>query len=572
MSGGSGSGGLVGEGPRSGGSANTISATKGLSTTSVRKFDCIVVGGGHNGLVCATYLARGGRSVVVLEAADRVGGAAVTREFAPDFRVSACAHLLHLMPESLVRELRLDSHGLRLAADRMPTSALSVDGAPLRIDSENTAALYQCSPRDATAFPGYAALLQRLARALQPIFETAPPRLGTDSWQDRFALARLGLRLRRLGRRDMRELLRIGGMCVQDLLDEHFETPLLKGALGFDAVLGSNFGPRSPGSVFTLLYRMAATGAAGGSLALPEGGLGALSAALAKAAIAAGVVIRTEAPVGRILVQEDRAAGVILQSGEPVLAASVISSADPKTTFLRLLGSEYLDTGFVRRVTHLRARGLAAKLHLALDRLPQFSGLDTNGLRGRLLLAPSLEYVERAFNHAKYGEFSAAPILEITVPSVADSTLAPAGKHVLSAVVQYVPYQLAAGSWEQEKERLTNLVIGILESHAPGLRESVCGAELLTPADIEKEFRISGGHWHHAELALDQFLMVRPVPGAAQYRTPLEGLFLCGAGSHPGGGVMGLAGRNAARQVMSESATHAARGRDREATSAQGTA
>ena len=515
------------------------------------KYDCIVIGGGHNGLVCANYLARGGRSVLVLEAADRVGGAAVTREFAPDFRVSACAHLLHLMPESLIRELSLGAHGLHLVAERMPTTALSGDGAPLLIDAVNTAALEERSPSDAVALQMYTMLLQRLAEALQPVFETTPPRLGTDFWQDRFALARMGLRVRALGRRDMRELLRIGGMCVQDLLDEYFEAPLLKGALGFDAVLGSNFGPRSPGSVFTLLYRMAAAGAAGSSLTLPEGGLGALSEALAKSAIDAGVVIRTEAPVERILVHEDRAAGVVLKSGEQMLAGTVISSADPKTTFLRLLGSEYLDTGFVRRVKHLRARGLAAKLHLALDRLPQFTGLDATALRGRMLVAPSLEYVERAFNHAKYGEFSAAPILEITVPSVADASLAPAGQHVLSAVVQYVPYQLATGGWEQEKERLTNLIIGILDGHAPGLRESVRAAELLTPADIEREFRISGGHWHHAELALDQFLMVRPVPGAAQYTTPLEGLFLCGAGAHPGGGVMGIAGRNAARQVLS---------------------
>jgi phytoene dehydrogenase-like protein len=525
-----------------------------------RKFDCIVIGGGHNGLVCATYLARGGRSVLVLEAADRVGGAAVTREFAPDFRVSAGAHLLHLMPESLVQELSLGKQGLRLVAEHMPTTALSGDGAPLLIDPEQPAALAARSPADAAALQAYSTRLRRLAEALQPMFETVPPRLGTDSWQDRLALLRLGLRLRRLGRRDMRELLRIGGMCVQDLLDEHFETPLLKGALGFDAVLGANFGPRSPGSVFTLLYRMAAAGAGGGSLALPMGGLGALSDALAKAAIDAGVVIQTGAPVERILVHEDRAAGVVLQSGEALSAAALVSSADPKTTFLRLLGSEYLDTGFVRRVTHLRTRGLAAKLHLALDRLPEFAGLDPGALRGRMLVAPSLEYVERAFNHAKYGEFSAAPILEITVPSVVDPTLAPAGKHVLSAIVQYVPYALAGGTWEHEKERLANLVIGMLDSHAPGLRKSVLTAELLTPVDIEREFRITGGHWHHAELALDQFLMVRPVPGAAQYRTPLDGLFLCGAGAHPGGGVMGIAGRNAARQVLS--ATHASRGRE----------
>jgi phytoene dehydrogenase-like protein len=503
--------------------------------------------------------------VLVLEAADRVGGAAVTREFSPGFSVSACAHLLHLMPESLSRELSLGARGLRLIAERMATTALCADGAPLRIDPENPTALAERSPADAAAYPGYNARLRRLAEALQPVFEEALPRLGTSSWRDRLSLLRLGLRIRRLGRKDMRELLRIGGMCVQDLLDEHFETPLLKGALGFDAVLGANAGPRSPGSVLTLLYRMAAAGAAGNSLAQPAGGLGALSDALAGAAINAGAVIRTGAIVDRILVREDRAAGVLLQSGEQITAGSVVSSADPKTTFLHLLGTEYLDTGFVRRIVHLRARGLAAKLHLALDRLPQFTGLDEAALRGRLLLAPSLEYVERAFNHAKYSEFSAAPILEITVPTLTDSTLAPPGKHVLSAVVQYVPYRSATEGWEQEKERFTNLVVETLESHAPGLGGSIHAAELLTPADIEREFRISGGHWHHAELALDQFMMVRPVPGAAQYRTPLDGLFLCGAGSHPGGGVMGVAGRNAAREMM-KGATHASHGRGRKAT------
>ena len=514
------------------------------------RYDCIVVGGGHNGLVCATYLARGGRSVLVLEAADQVGGAAITREFWPGFKVSAGAHLLHLMPEALIHELSLGRHGLRLAAEGMPTTALSVDQAPLLVDPVNPAALESRSSADAAALPEYSALLRRLGAALQPVFEMTPPRLGTDSWHDRLALLRMGMRLRRLGRRDMRELLRIGGMCVHDLLEEYFETPLLKGALGFDAVLGTSLAPRSPGSVFTLLYRMAAASAAGASLTLPGGGMGALSNALAKAAIEVGVVIRTGSPVERILVREDRAAGVVLESGEQVLSSAVVSNADPKTTFLRLLGPEYLDAGFVRRVGHLRARGLTAKLHLALDRLPTFTGVDPTALGGRMLVAPSSDYIERAYNHSKYGEFSTAPIVEVTVPSAVDDSLAPGGKHVLSAVVQYVPYQLAAGSWDLHRGRLTDVVVDLLEAHAPGLRRSVLATELLTPADIEREFRISGGHWHHAELALDQFLMVRPVPGAAQYRTPLEGLFLCGAGTHPGGGVMGVAGRNAAREVL----------------------
>jgi phytoene dehydrogenase-like protein len=519
--------------------------------SSASRYDCIVIGGGHNGLVCATYLASGGRSVLVLEAADRVGGAAITREFAPGFRVSACAHLLQMMPRALIEELRLGARGLSLAAEGMPTVALSPDGAPLSVGPAGLAAR---SDADAKAYPAYAAQLQRFAHALSPLLGAAPPRLGTQDWSDRLGLLRLGWQIRRLGRHDMRELLRIIGMNVFDFLEEHFETPLLKGALGFDAVLGTNLGPRSPGSVFTLLNRLAAAAGADRPWpAQPKGGLGALSDALANAAAAAGVTVRTGTAVGRIVVEEDRAAGVRLLSGETIAADIVISSADPKTTFLGLVGSEYLDAGFVRRVTHLRTRGLAAKLHLALDRRPRFTGLEPAALGGRLLIAPSLDYLEHAYNHAKYREFSAQPSLEITLPTVNDPALAPAGQHVLSAVVQYAPYTLAAG-WENERGRFTDRVIDTLEVYAPQLRRSIVAAELLSPLDIERQFRIVGGHWHHAELALDQFYMVRPVPGAAQYGTPVRGLFLCGAGCHPGGGVMGTAGRNAARQILEKAA------------------
>jgi phytoene dehydrogenase-like protein len=512
------------------------------------RYDCVVIGGGHNGLVCAAYLAKSGRSVLVLEAAEQVGGAAVTREFAPGYRVSSCAHLLHLMPQSLIAELDLGAHGFKLANNAMPTSALSPSGTPLALGVGDGGTLAGASRADALAYPEYVARLRRLARALHPIMTSVPPRLGTDAWSDRLALLGMAWRVRRLGRRDMRELLRIVGMNVYDLLEEHFDTPLLKGALGFDAVLGSNFGPRSPGTVLTLLYRLAAHDGSS-VLAQPVGGLGALSEALAKAAIAAGATIRTASPVGRIAVQEDRVHGVVLKSGEVVAADVVISSCDPKTTFLGLLGSDQLDTGFVRRVTHLRTRGLAAKLHLALDARPNFAGLGAEALAGRLLIAPSLESIERAYNHAKYAEFSSDPIFEITVPSVNDPSLAPAGKHVLSAIIQYAPYTLAAG-WDRQQERFTDIAIAALERYAPGLRASISRAQLLTPLDIEREFRITGGHWHHVDLAFDQFFMVRPLPGAAQYRTPVAGLYLCGAGCHPGGGVMGTAGRNAARQVL----------------------
>jgi phytoene dehydrogenase-like protein len=511
-------------------------------STTPSRFDCIVIGGGHNGLVCAATLARAGRSVLVVEAHHQVGGAALTREFAPGFQVSACAHLVHLMPAALVEELRLSSHGLTWAAQSMPTTALVTDGAPLAIGAGLQGA-------DATAYGRYSEQMGRFARALVPLLSRVPPRLGTGDWRDALSLLGLGWRIRRLGRHDMRELLRIGGMNVHDLLEEQFESPALQGALAFDAVLGTNFGPRSPGTVLTLLYRLAAEAAGGGALSQPQGGVGALCDALAGAACAAGAVIRTAAPVARILVEADRAAGVVLETGERIEAGAVISSADPKTTFLQLLGARYLDTGFVRRVDHLRARGLAAKLHLALDRAPQFAGLNAAALGGRLLIAPSLQYLERAYNHAKYGEYSSAPAMEITVPTINDAGLAPAGKHVLSAIVQYVPYALR-DSWLKQRDRFTDLCVGTLENYAPGLRSSIVSAELLTPLDIEQEFRISGGHWHHGELAFDQFFMVRPVPGAAQHRTPLPGLFLCGAGCHPGGGVMGTAGRNAAQQIL----------------------
>jgi phytoene dehydrogenase-like protein len=516
-------------------------------------YDCIVIGGGHNGLVCAATLARGGRRVVLLEAASQVGGAALTREFAPGYRVSAGAHLLHLMPAQLLRELQLESHGLEWAAQGMTTTALVSGGAPLVLGSErgSTGSGPDLSPADAQAYSAYVARMRRFAAALAPIFSRPPPRLGTDAWSDRLGLLRVGWQLRKLGRRDMRELLRIGGMNVYDLLQENFDSAALKGALGFDAVLGANFGPRSPGTVLTLLYRLAAESAAASGLSQPKGGMGALCNALAKAAAAAGAEIRTAAPVAGILVDGDRAAGVVLESGERIAARSVISSADPKVTFLRLLGARHLDTGFVRRVNHIRSRGLAAKLHLALNRLPVFGGAGEASLRGRLLIAPSLQHIEHAYNHSKYGEFSAQPVMEITVPTVNDPALAPAGHHVLSAIVQYAPYELKEG-WQGGRQRFIDTALGTLEQYAPGLRSSVVRAELLTPPDMEQEFRISGGHWHHGDLAFDQFLMVRPVPGAAQYRTPLDGLFLCGAGCHPGGGVMGLAGRNAAQQVLEQ--------------------
>ncbi len=511
------------------------------------RYDSIVIGAGHNGLVCAAYLARGGQKVLVLEAADHVGGAAVTREFTPGFRVSAGAHVLHLLQRGLVNDLALSKHGLSLAAEAIPSTALSPDGAHIALNGGGGLA-----GADAAAYAPFMARLRRMASHLRPMLEAAPPRLGTNAWADQSALLRMAWQVRSLGRADMSELLRIIGMNVYDLAEDNFQSDVLRGAIAFDAVLGSNAGPRAPGTVLNLLYRLGAESGAT-AMAQPRGGMGALSDALAGAAGAAGVTIRTGARVARVLVRDDRAAGVLLENGEALEAGAIISSAGPRTTFLKLLGTEYLDTGFVRRVTHFRDKGLTAKLHLALSQAPAFTGLDAASLCGRLILAPSLDYIENAFNPTKYGEASTQPAIEITVPTAADPSLAPDGQHVLSAIVQYAPYAPKDG-WEALRQPFLDHIIETIEALAPGLRASIVAAELLTPPDIERAFNMDGGHWHHGELAFDQFFMVRPVPGAAQYQGPVSGLYLCGAGAHPGGGVMGLAGRNAARQVLRKAA------------------
>jgi phytoene dehydrogenase-like protein len=509
----------------------------------------VVIGAGHNGLVCAAYLARAGREVVVLEAADRVGGAAITREFAPGFRVSACAHLSYLLDASVSRELGLASQGLKAARENLKTVALAATGDHLVLDGGRIAS-GAVPGQDRAALAGHHARMLRFARVLAKQHNRRPPRLGGGGRPDLMAAAMLGLDIRRLGRDDMREFLRIAGINIFDILEETFESPLLKGALALDAVLGTNLGPRSNNSVLSLLHRLSgqAAGVTGG-LSIPEGGMGAISEALAKAARALGVTIRTGSPVAKITLAGDRVSGVELGNGEKIVAGTVVSNADPARTLLQLLGARHLATGFAQRIRHIRSKGMAAKLHLALDSLPSFARLPAGFDGERLLIAPDPVYIEHAFDQAKYGRCSQAPALEITVPSLHDRTLAAPGQHVLSAIVQYAPFDPRA-SGDSARAEFLERTLAVLERYAPGLRRQIVASELLLPADIEREFRITGGHWHHGELALDQFMMLRPVPGAAQYAMPVGGLFLCGAGCHPGGGVMGSAGRNSAQAVL----------------------
>jgi phytoene dehydrogenase-like protein len=348
----------------------------------------------------------------------------------------------------------------------------------------------------------------------------------------------------------MREFMRVAGINIFDVVEESFESPALKAALAFDAVLGTNLSPRANNSMLALLHRLSGQASrTPGGVSLPAGGMGAVSEAFAKAATAAGATIRLSTPVRNITLDGDRVSGVVLASGETLSADVVVSNADPKRTLFELLGARHLETGFVHRVRHFRMKGMAAKLHLALDSLPEFSRLSADLAGERLVIAPDLVYLEHAFDTAKYGENSPHPALEISIPTVHDRSLAPAGKHVLSAVVQYAPYE-AAASTDAARATLLENTLAVLEAYAPGIRGKVVASQLLLPADLEREFRLTGGHWHHGELALDQFLMLRPVPGAAQYAMPVNGLYLCGAGAHPGGGVTGIPGRNAAREIL----------------------
>lgn len=505
------------------------------------RYDAIVIGAGHNGLVCAALLARAGKKVIVLEAASEVGGAARTRAIADGYSVSGCAHLLYQLQPGVVRDLGLD---IDLAARKMGTVALSRDGAHVRLNGGKVDGVSQSDTANMRAFHRR---MTRFADLLQTYLNQPPPRLGGGTSRDWMTLARLGLDLRRLGKTEMREFLRLIGMNIFDEVEERFESPLLRGAISLDAVLGTHLGPRSPNTILTYLYRLCGNH---GTLDLPAGGMGRVGEALANCARNHGAIIRTGMPVTRIVVDNGRAAGVETGSGETFASWTVISNADPKATILSLTGSRHVETGFTRRIHNIRMRGNAAKLHLALDGLPAFDGLEKKDFGDRLLIAPDANYVERAFNPAKYGEYSTRPVLEITFPSFRDASLAPTGKHVLSAIVQYAPYDLNEGWNDAAREAFLDTTLAAIEEYAPDLRQRISASEILTPVDIEREFRITGGHWHHGELTLDQFLFVRPVGGFAQYAMPLEGLYLCGAGAHPGGGISGAAGRNAARAIL----------------------
>lgn len=509
--------------------------------------DAIVVGAGHNGLTAAVVLARAGRKVLVVEKNERIGGAAAGYEVAPGFRAPRFAHLLPALPQRLERELDLAAHGLTYARRDLPTLSLAADGHHVVIEGGKARFASGAAHPDAEPFAALHGRLARFAGALSGKLLEAPPRLAHPDWRDLAGLAKLGLDIRRLGADDAREFLRVLLSNARDvILDEMADGPLA-GALALDAVMGGHVGPRSPGTVLSLLYRLAG----GGTRHLPRGGVAGFCDALARAATARGAEIRCGAGVAGLWITDDRVTGIRLAGGETLSAPLVLSSLDTQAT-LRLAGVEHFDAEAVRRIRNVRCRGVTAKVNLALSALPAFTGIDREALAGRIVLAPSVQALESAFDAAKYGALPERPVLEIVIPSLTDESLVQGGGHVLSVVVQYAPYHLEGGWTEAARRRLGATVIDLLEGFAPGLRSLIVAADVLTPLDIERGTGAAGGHWHHGELAADQMLMLRPVNGLARYRLPVGGLYLCGAAAHPGGDVIGAAGRNAARQALQE--------------------
>src|SRR6201981_3886970 len=525
--------------------------------TANNQRDVVIIGGGHNGLIRGFYLAKAGFKPLVLERSAQVGGAAVTDEFHPGFRCSTLAHCAGPIRPDVVADMQLEKHGLRMITPEVCVTALSPDGRALSLYQDAGKSAQEISgfsQKDGARYPEFQQSLSKISKVISDALATTPPDIDDPSRSDLWSMLKTGRAIRKLGKKDMFRLLRWGPMAVADLASEYFETELLRAVIAARGVFGTFLGPWSAGSTLVLLIRAAGDSHPAGSASFAAGGMGAVTQAMASAAKAAGAEIRTSAEVIEIRVQNGEATGVLLSTGEEILAKAVISNADPKRTLLKLTDPVHLSPDFVQKLQHYRGHGTVAKVNLALSGLPKFTALkngDSAALRGRIHIGNEIDYLERAFDESKYGNFSRQPYLEAAIPSLTDPTLAPEGKHVMSIYMQYAPYQLK-GDWEEQRKELGQTVVKTLAQYAPNLPELILTHQIITPYDLEEVYGLTGGQIFHGELALDQFFTIRPLLDWARYKTPIENLYLCGSGTHPGAGLTGGSGANAAREILKE--------------------
>jgi phytoene dehydrogenase-like protein len=530
-----------------------------LRELASREWDAVVIGGGHNGLTAAAYLALAGRSVLVLERAARLGGACTLERPFPDPRylISPCAYVVGLLDEGVARELGLARHGYRVSIVRPDYYVPFPDGTALTLwgDLERDAGeIARFSKRDADAYLEFDRYFDRVARLLKELLFVVPPNLRV---RELTAWARMAGRFRGWTGRDVAEIVRLFTLSAADFLDEWFEDDRIKGALATQAIIGAWGGPMSPGSAYVLMHHwIGEVDGHPGAWGWVRGGMGGVSEVLARAATAAGAEVRTDAPVERIIVREGGALGVELRDGSLIRARKIVSNAHPTTTFRDLVGEDHLPDEVVRDIRRFRTRSGSVKVNVALGELPKPAAWDGpvpgDPHTGLIAISPSVDYLERAWDDAKYGRTSDHPYIETVFPTAHEPGLAPEGKHVMLAFTQFGPYRLKDRSWDEEREPFGRKVVATLGQYCPNLEGAVEHMEVLAPPDLEERFGLIGGNIFHGEMAPDQMFSLRPIFGAGDYRTPIRGLYLCGSGTHPGGGVMAVPGRNCATVVIKD--------------------
>ncbi len=531
----------------------------GYTSELPNQYDAIIVGGGHNGLVTAAYLARAKRRVLVLESRELVGGCAVTEEIWPGYKVSTASYLSSLMQEKVVRELELAKYGYRVDAKDPAFFSPFPDGRYLFMwqdRAKTLAEIAKFSKRDAEAFPRFEEHLEKLAVVVESLLLTTPPAFPPKSPGDFFNYLKIAGRARGLTRKELVGLVKIFTQSAADFLNEWFESEEVIVTLATDGVIGANGGPKSAGTAYILLHHcMGGIDGHRGLWGFVRGGMGAVSNAIADSARAYGAEIRVNARVAKILTKGGRATGVVLKNGDEIEGKVVASNLDPSQTFLHLVNPTELPSDFVDGIRKFRSEGTSCKINLALNGLPDFkclSGTPAPHHKATMHICPSIDYVERAWDDAKYGKPSQKPLLEMTVPTMYDPSLAPAGKHIMGIFLQYAPYTLRGTTWDVEREPFGDRVLDIIAEYAPNIKSIVEHRQILTPLDLEQRFGITGGNIFHGEMSIDQMFVLRPLAGWADYRTPIKGLYLCGSGAHPGGGVMGAPGHNAAREILKD--------------------